>query len=74
MKQEFPSYRLYREESGESGDFWIHCETIPERTHLHNWEIAPHRHDAFFQIFWLSAGQGEIIGSRDARPMHACPA
>lgn len=60
-----PSYRLYREKTEESGDFWIHCETIPERTQLHNWEISPHRHDSFFQIFCLSAGTGEVTGQSE---------
>ncbi|MEO3385450.1 helix-turn-helix domain-containing protein [Mesorhizobium sp. CAU 1741] len=64
-----PSYRLYREKSGESGDFWIHCETIPERTHLHNWHIAQHRHDSFFQIFLLSAGGGEIAEQTGKRSL-----
>lgn len=66
-----PTYRLYRERSGESGDFWLHCETIPERTHLHNWEIAVHRHDAFFQIFMLTAGGGELLGTAAPRRFHA---
>lgn len=66
-----PSYRLYREKSGESGDFWIHCETIPERTHLHNWHIAQHRHDSFFQIFLLSAGGGEIAEESGTRTLAA---
>lgn len=57
-----PNYRLYREKSGESGEFWIHCETIPVRTHLHNWEITPHRHAALFQLFHLTQGAGELIG------------
>lgn len=67
MASGIPSYRLYREESGESADFWIHCETIPERTHLHDWEISPHRHDAFFQIFLLTHGEGEILGGARRR-------
>lgn len=71
MSRQIPSYRLYREESGESGDFWIHCETIPERTQLHNWEIAQHRHDSFFQIFWLSAGEGEIAEADGVRLLGA---
>lgn len=66
-----PSYRLYREKSGESGDFWIHCETIPERTHLHNWEISRHRHDSLFQIFWLNAGSGEIDEADRIRRLRA---
>lgn len=71
MSRQVPSYRLYREESGESGDFWIHSETIPVRTHLHNWEISQHRHDTFFQIFWLSAGGGEIAEADGTRRLNA---
>lgn len=71
MTSSVPTYRLYREESGESGDFWIHGETIPERTRLHNWQIAPHRHEAFFQIFLLTAGGGKIVQPDATLPMRA---
>ncbi len=71
MIKPVPTYRLYREKSGESGDFWIHSETIPVRTHLHNWHIAQHRHDAFFQIFYLTAGSGEIVQPHGTTPMRA---
>ena len=66
--QPIPSYRLYREKTGESDDFWIHCETVPERTRLHNWEIAQHRHDSFLQVFVLTAGHGEM--DEAARTVH----
>jgi AraC family transcriptional regulator, transcriptional activator of pobA len=56
----FPTYRLYGENTETSSDFWIHTETVPERTKLHNWHIERHRHDGFFQLFWLSDGDGEI--------------
>lgn len=62
MRSQIPSYQLYGEKPPQTAEFWLHCETLPERTHLHNWEIAPHRHDAFFQLFWLSEGRGEIVG------------
>lgn len=71
MRETVPSFRLYREKTGESGDFWIHCETIPERTHLHNWEISRHRHDSFFQIFCLTAGHGEIAEAERTRALAA---
>lgn len=71
MTRPVPTYRLYREKSGESGDFWIHSETIPVRTHLHNWHIAQHRHDAFFQIFHLTTGSGEIVEPHGATMMQA---
>jgi len=60
-RKPIPSYRLYREGSDESAEFWLHCETIPKRTHLHNFEISAHRHDSFFQIFLVTAGSGEML-------------
>ncbi len=56
-----PSYRLYGEKDADRPDFWVHCEPIPDRTHLHNWEIALHRHAQFFQIFHLTQGSGEVV-------------
>ncbi len=61
MPKPIPSYRLYGEDDADRADFWLHCETIPERTHLHNWEIALHRHEQFFQIFHLPQGSGEVV-------------
>lgn len=66
-----PEYRLYRERTGESGDFWLHCEDIPERSRLHKWEIAAHRHPALFQIFNVTAGSGEILQEDRFRPFAA---
>ncbi len=56
-----PSYRLFDEKADDPADFWLHCEPIADRTHLHNWEIALHRHEQFFQIFLLPTGSGEIV-------------
>lgn len=56
-----PTYKLYGEDFVSSPDFWLHTETIPERTTLHNFEIAEHRHAAFFQIFLVVAGRGELL-------------
>lgn len=71
MPSKIPSYQLYGEKTPERAEFWLHCETVPERTHLHNWEIAPHRHDAFFQLFWLSDGRGAIVGGAKQLPFEA---
>ncbi|MGY6707357.1 MAG: helix-turn-helix domain-containing protein [Rhizobiaceae bacterium] len=71
MRSHIPSYQLYGEKAPQTAEFWLHCETLPERTHLHNWEIAPHRHDAFFQLFWLSEGRGEIVGGPAPLPFEA---
>jgi len=56
-----PTYRLYGEDSGDSADFWLHCETLPSRSGLHNWEIAAHRHATLFQLFHVTAGSGEMF-------------
>ena len=56
-----PTFRLYGEPGEETGAFWLHCETIPERSRLHGWEIRPHRHEAFFQVLYISAGTGEAL-------------
>lgn len=61
MTTAVPTYRLYGEATPEPADFWLHCETIPVRTHPNNWEIALHRHDAFFQLFHLHSGHGEML-------------
>ncbi|MCO5163109.1 MAG: helix-turn-helix domain-containing protein [Mesorhizobium sp.] len=61
-----PEYRLYREARGEAGDFWIHCEPLPERSRLHRFEIGAHRHPSLFQIFLVTDGEGEIVDGRTA--------
>lgn len=71
MRRPVPSYRLYREDSGESAEFWIHCETLPARSRLHNWEIAAHRHEGFFQIFGLTRGHGEMLHGGAYMPFRA---
>src|SRR5690606_11810586 len=61
-----PNYRLYGESQEVAPDFWVHCETLPVRTHLHNFEISPHKHEGFFQIFLITAGSGEMFDTRAA--------
>lgn len=36
----------------------MHCETIAERSVLHEWELAPHRHDRLHQLLLLRLGGG----------------
>ncbi|UUP16195.1 helix-turn-helix domain-containing protein [Nitratireductor thuwali] len=57
-----PNFRLYEPETGERQDFWLHSETLPARSRLHNWEIALHRHEGLFQLFLVQAGEGELLG------------
>ena len=52
----FRSYSLYGE-SAHLPDV-MHCETIPERSALHDWELAPHRHERLHQVLLLRSGGG----------------
>jgi AraC family transcriptional regulator, transcriptional activator of pobA len=36
----------------------MHCETIAERSALHGWELAPHRHTRLHQILLVQSGGG----------------
>lgn len=49
-------YGLYGE-SGPLADV-MHCETIAERSVLHDWELAPHRHERLHQLLLLRSGGG----------------
>lgn len=50
-------YSLYGE-SGQLPDV-MHCETIAQRSVLHDWELAPHCHDRLHQVLLLRTGSGE---------------
>lgn len=71
MTRHVPTYQLYGDKHAESADFWLHCESIPERSRLHDWEIRPHRHAAFFQILYISNGNGEALMNRAYRRFDA---
>ena len=36
----------------------LHCETIADRSVLHDWELAPHRHARLHQVLLIEAGGG----------------
>lgn len=36
----------------------LHCETIAERSVLHDWELAPHRHARLHQVLLVQSGGG----------------
>lgn len=61
MKTNVPTYGLYGEASEAVPDFWIHAESIFERSSRHNWEIKQHRHEHFFQILQVRNGTGDAI-------------
>ena len=38
----------------------LHCETIAERSVLHGWELAPHRHTRLHQVLLVQSGGGSV--------------
>ncbi|MBX3599578.1 MAG: helix-turn-helix domain-containing protein [Rubrivivax sp.] len=54
-----PAYALYGEGSAAALPDHVHCESIAERSRLHDWEIRPHQHEALAQVLWLDSGRAE---------------
>ncbi|WP_297107538.1 helix-turn-helix domain-containing protein [uncultured Devosia sp.] len=64
-----PTYTLYGETDKDARQDWLHWETIQARSRLHDYRIAPHRHDQFFQVLHLSAGQAKMALDGDVHPL-----
>ena len=60
MNTRLPTYALYGETGGKpayGADIgWLHCESIAERSRLHDWEIGVHRHESLFQLLAIRSG------------------
>ena len=50
----------------------LHCETIAARSALHDWELAPHRHDRLHQLLLLAAGRAQCRLMAGRRRSPAC--
>ncbi|GLZ27615.1 HTH-type transcriptional regulator ChbR [Pseudomonas oleovorans subsp. oleovorans] len=61
-----PVFKLYGEQQIWPTPDLLHCELIPRRSSLYQWEIQPHRHADLFQLFYIQRGnsQVEIEGKR----------
>lgn len=55
-----PAYALYGEAAPAAPDS-LHCESIAERSRLHDWEIRPHRHEALFQLIVIRSGRAQAL-------------
>jgi len=55
-----PVFKLYGETGAWPTPDLIHCESIPERSKLHGWEIKPHRHSDLVQLLYVQAGQATL--------------
>lgn len=56
-----PNYRLYGEDSTQADVEFVHCESISQRSVIHDWNIRPHRHDTLYQLFHIGAGGGRML-------------
>lgn len=56
-----PAYALYGEADRAPPADPLHCESIAERSRLHDWEIRPHRHAMLAQLLWVRRGRFEAL-------------
>ena len=55
-----PLFHLYGDPPDEQAFDFIHVESIPSRSSLHEWTIRAHRHRNLFQILLVEAGGGDM--------------
>lgn len=55
-----PTFALYGEDHWQSPAGFAHIETIAARSALHDWAIAPHRHDRAVQLLLVADGPAEV--------------
>jgi len=55
-----PTFALYGEDDWQSPAGFAHIETIAARSILHDWAIAPHRHDRAVQVLLVHAGPAHV--------------
>ena len=68
-----PVFKLYGETASWPTPDLMHCESIPERSKLHDWEIKAHRHVDLMQLLYVQGGDA-VLKVEDAvvhvdRPM-----
>ncbi|KHJ52614.1 MULTISPECIES: helix-turn-helix domain-containing protein [unclassified Halomonas] len=51
-----PVFKLYGETQHWPTPDLLHCESIAERSQLHDWHIRPHRHVDLVHILWVREG------------------
>lgn len=52
-----PNYALYGDQAAPAWLNSFNFEWIPQRSAPYHWDIQPHRHAAFIQVLYVSAGQ-----------------
>jgi AraC family transcriptional regulator, transcriptional activator of pobA len=60
MANALPLFHLYGDPPDDQAFDFIHVETIPSRSSVHDWTIRAHRHRNLFQILLIERGGGEM--------------
>lgn len=55
-----PVFKLYGETASWPTPDLMHCESIPERSKLHDWEIKTHRHVDLMQLLYVQGGNAVL--------------
>jgi AraC family transcriptional activator of pobA len=66
-----PLFHLYGDPPDDSAFDFIHVETIPARSSVHDWTIRAHRHRNLFQMLVIEAGGGEMSFETAVAPFSA---
>ncbi len=74
-----PVFTLYGETSAWPTPDLIHCESIPERSKVHEWEIKPHRHGDLVQLLYVQSGRAvlkveDVVQEVDTPSLQVVPA
>lgn len=64
-------YFLYGEPSRDADLRFIHVETIPARSRLHDWTIRPHSHAELHQALLIAEGGGTVRAEAETRDFAA---
>jgi len=71
MANALPLFHLYGDPPDDQAFDFIHVETIPSRSSVHDWTIRAHRHRNLFQILLIDRGGGEMIYEAAKLPLAA---
>ncbi|MEE4147467.1 helix-turn-helix domain-containing protein [Pseudomonas viridiflava] len=74
-----PVFKLYGETTAWPTPDLIHCESIPERSKMHEWEIKPHRHGDLVQLLYVQSGRAvlkveDVVHQVDTPSLQVVPA
>ncbi|HET9105734.1 MAG TPA: helix-turn-helix domain-containing protein [Steroidobacteraceae bacterium] len=66
-----PRFFLYGEPPRDPDEWFVHVETIADRSRLHDWRIRPHGHRGLHQALVVFSGGGEMEAETQRQPFEA---